>query len=218
MTQPTSERAAFSGRRKPSRGPVLPLVLIALVIVALLAAYTLARPRLVLANRLVAPVRVTVGDRSRTVAAGQSLDIPTSWRKNETVVWELIRPLSADGKPMGEAVRGSLAVRGRWGAIHGSTSARGLEGNYFAPLITNTSNDLLRVTVNAGLEGALDCGCAVRPDARRAFIGYYRLYVNSTVQAKAGDKSAVFTDLGSKVVSRDGTIGLRFSSEDLRAP
>lgn len=218
MTQPTSERAAFSGRRKPSRGPVLPLMLIALLLVALLVAYTLAWPRLVLANPLAAPVRVTVGDRSHTVAAGNSTDIPISWRKNEIVVWELIRPLSGDGKPMGEAVRGSLAVRGRWGATHGSTAARGMEGNYFAPLITNTSNDLLRVTVNAGLEGAMDCGCAVRPDARRAFIGYYRLYVNSTVQAKAGGRSAVFRDLGAKVVSRDGTIALRFNPEDLRAP
>jgi hypothetical protein len=217
VTQPTSDRAAFSGRRKPTRGPVLPFVLISLVLVALVAAYTLARPRLVLANRLFAPVRVTVGDRSYSVAAGQSVDIPTSWRKDETVIWELIRPLSADGKPMGEAVRGSLAIRGRWGAIYGNTAARGMEGNYFAPLITNASNDLLRVTVNAGLEGAVDCGCAVRPDARRAFIGYYRLYVNSTVQAKVGDRSAVFTDLGPKVVSRDGTIGLRFSTEDLRA-
>jgi len=91
-----------------------------------------------------------------------------------------------------------------------------MEGNYFAPLITNASHDVWRVTVNAGLEGAADCGCAVRPDARRAFIGYYRLYVNSTVQAKAGDRSAVFADLGPKVVSRDGTIGLRFTTEDLR--
>jgi hypothetical protein len=216
VTQPSSERAAFSGRRKPARGPVLPLLSVLLVLAAIGGAYTAGRPRLVLANRLVASVRATVGDRSLVVPAGRSADIPISWRKSETVVWELIRPLSADQKPMGEAVRGSLSIRGRWGATHGSTSARGLEGNYFAPLITNTSNDLLRVTVNAGLEGALDCGCAVRPDAKRAFIGYYRLYVNSTVQAKTGGRSAVFRDLGAKVVSVDGTIGLRFGAEDLR--
>jgi hypothetical protein len=65
----------------------------------------------------------------------------------------------------------------------------------------------------------MDCGCAVRPGAQRAFIGYYRLYANSTVQAKAeGQRSAAFRDLGSKVTSRDGTIGLRYEDKDLRAP
>ena len=47
------------------------------------------------------------------------------------------------------------------GTIRRSAMARGPDGNYFAPLITNASEDQLRVTVNAGLEGALDCGCAV---------------------------------------------------------
>jgi hypothetical protein len=86
-------------------------------------------------------------------------------------------------------------------------------------LITNASDEMLRVAVNAGLEGALDCGCAVRPGTRRVFIGYYRLYQNSTVQAKASlGRIALFRDLGTSVVSEDGTVGLRFESKDLRAP
>jgi hypothetical protein len=97
--------------------------------------------------------------------------------------------------------------------------ARGRDGNFFAPLITNASQDLLRVTVNAGLEGALDCGCAVRPGGRRVFVGYYRLYQNSTVQGRAsGGRAATFRDLGPSVVAPDGTLGLRFEGRDLRAP
>jgi hypothetical protein len=120
---------------------------------------------------------------------------------------------------MGEEIRGSLVERARWGTIWRSATARGPEGDYFAPLITNASDDLLRVAVNAGLEGGLDCGCAVRPGTRRVFIGYYRLYQNSTVQARASrSRTAVFRDLGASVVSRDGTVGLRFENKDLRVP
>jgi hypothetical protein len=50
------------------------------------------------------------------------------------------------------------------------------------------------------------------------FIGYYRLYENSTVQAASAQRgSAVFRDLGSRVVADDGSVGLRFEEKDLRA-
>jgi hypothetical protein len=132
-------------------------------------------------------------------------------------LWDLVRPLSADGRPMGSEVRGSVVVRGPSGTIRRSARARGTDSDYFAPLITNASEDLLRVTVNAGLEGSLDCGCAVRPGARRVFIGYYPLFQNSTVRATAGDgRSAMFRDLGASVVTPDGAVGLRFDARDLR--
>jgi hypothetical protein len=72
------------------------------------------------------------------------------------------------------------------------------------------------VTVNAGLVSALDCGCAVRPGAKRAFIGYYRLYQNSTVQARGPAGAATFRDLGLQVSDPEGAVGLRFEDKDLR--
>lgn len=220
MTLPSPERGFSGRRRKPPRGPLLLLILLLLVVAVLAGLYPLIRPRLSFRNGLAAPVRLTVtDDDSRTVEPGGSVRITTPWGKSTLVTWELIRPLSADRRPMGEVIRGSLLVRERWGTIRRSAAARGADGNYFAPLITNASEDLLRVKVNAGLEGGMDCGCAVRPQARRAFIGYYRLYENSTVQVQAGDqRSAVFRDLGARVVASDGTIGLRFEGKDLRAP
>jgi hypothetical protein len=88
-------------------------------------------------------------------------------------------------------------------------------GDYFAPLVTNQTSGLLRVTVNAGLEGALDCGCAVRPGAQRVFLGYYRLYRNTTVQATdANGRTATFRDLGPEAQTRSWTVGLRFVDAD----
>jgi hypothetical protein len=217
MTEPNATRG-FSGRRAPARGPLLPVALLLFFGAALAVAYWLARPQLRFTNGLIAPVRLTMDtDPPRTIGPGTSVRLAAPWRKSALVSWELVRPLSADGKPMGETLGGSLMLRENWGTTVRTVAARGSHGNYFAPLITNGTPDLLRIVVNAGLEGALDCGCAVRPDARRVFIGYYRLYQNSTVQATApGPTRAVFRDLGSKVVSADGSVGLRFEEKDLR--
>jgi hypothetical protein len=209
-------------RRAPAKSANLLLILLlTLLIVALLAGgYTRVRPQVGFSNGLRAPVRLAAAqDLPRTVAPGESVRVPVPWGKTTLVTWELIRPLSADGKPMGEEIRGSVLAPGSWGTTRRSARARSSDGDYFAPLITNASEDLLRVTVNAGLEGSRDCGCAVRPGARRAFIGYYPLYQNSTVLARAGARrSAAFRNLGPQVVAPDGAIGLRFESKDLRAP
>ena len=219
MTLPQTEaRGLQPRRRQPSRGPLLLFLL--LVAAALVGLYLVGRPRLEFTNQLAGPVRLAVGDAPpRTVPAGSVVRVAAPWGRTLVAGWELNRPLSADGRPMGEELRGSVVERGTWGAIRRSAMARGPDGNYFAPLITNASEDLLRVTVNAGLEGALDCGCAVRPGGRRVFLGYYRLYQNSTVQGTAsGGRVAIFRDLGPSVVAPDGTVGLRFESRDLRVP
>jgi hypothetical protein len=133
------------------------------------------------------------------------------------VQWNLARPLSPDERPLGEELRGSVVVRQPRGTVHQSASARGTDTDYFAPLITNAGDGLLRVVVNAGLEGSVDCNCAVRPGVRRVFIGYYRLYRNSTVQARdPAGRSATFREVGSSVTTPDGIVGLRFESKDFR--
>ena len=218
MTLPKTQANVLQPRRRrPSRGPLLLFLL--LVAAVLGGLYLLGRPRLEYTNQLAGPVRHTVDGTPRMVPAGSSLRVAAPWGRTLVATWELDRPLSADGRPMGEELRGSAVERGTWGTIRRSVRARGPDGNYFAPLITNASQDQLRITVNAGLEGMLDCGCAVRPGGRRVFLGYYRLYQNSAVQGKAsGGRVATFRDLGPSVVAPDGTVGLRFESRDLRVP
>jgi len=120
---------------------------------------------------------------------------------------------------MGEVVKGAAVLRGPRGVLRAAATSQAGDGDYFAPLITNATSRPLRVTVNAGLRGAVDCGCAVRPGARRVFIGYYRLFRNSTARVSAADgMTAAFRDLGPEVTAVDGTVGLRFEDRDLRKP
>jgi hypothetical protein len=195
------------------------VVLVALLLVGGIAGwFLLRRPRLVFTNRLAAPIWIAAGQAAPvSIAPGATGQLPLSGDGSVVVQWNLARPLSADQRPMGEELRGSLVIKEPRGTIYQGASARGTETDYFAPLITNASDELLRVTVNAGLEGAVDCGCAVRPGVRRVFIGYYRLYQNSTVQVRdTAGRSATFRDLGPSVTGPEGAIGLRFETKDLR--
>jgi hypothetical protein len=194
------------------------LVALILALAAVTAAYLLlGRSRLRFTNRLAAPVRLVFGGQPpSTIAPNETVELAVPRGGASVAEWELVRPLSAEGKPMGEEIRGAVVPRGR-GSVADSAWVRQGDADYFAPLVTNASSDLLRVTVNAGLEGARDCECAVRPGANRVFLGYYRLYGNSTVQVRSpGGGQATFRDLGPQVKSRDGTVGLRFEDKDLR--
>jgi hypothetical protein len=192
------------------------MIALLLALAAAAAVYLLiGRTRLRFTNRLAAPVRLAIGERVDTVPPGVIVELDVPRGGTAVAEWELIRPRSADDRPMGEEIRGAVVLRGR--TLADSAWVRQGDADYFAPLVTNASKDLLRVTVNAGLQGALDCGCAVRPGATRVFIGYYRLYENSTVRARApSGAEATFVDLGPQVTRRDGTVGLRFEEKDLR--
>jgi hypothetical protein len=205
------------GRRRPSRAAPL-TALAVLVVVAAIAGYFLSRPKLIFTNTLAAPIWLTVGQaRPVLIGAGsvQHFGIPGSG--SLVLQWNLARPLSANERPMGEELRGSAVVRASRGTVTQRASARGGDADYFAPLITNATSQILRATVNAGLEGAVDCDCGVRPGARRVFIGYYRLYQNSTVRVRdGGGRTATFQNLGPQVSTADGIVGLRFESKDFR--
>jgi hypothetical protein len=201
-----------------SRFPLVSLVLVLLLVAAAAGVMLLLRPRLEFTNALAGPVRLVVGDNPpRTVAPGEQVRLTVPRGQTVVAQWELVRPLSADNRPMGEEVRGSSVLRGPSGTLRVAAAPRNPDGAWFAPRITNASAHALRVTVNAGLAGAVDCGCAVRPGARRVFVGYYRLFLNSTVAARAaGAGGATFRDLGPQVTAPDGSVGLRFEDRDLR--
>jgi hypothetical protein len=217
MSAPTQESPVSGRRRRPPS--IAPLLLgFLLLAAAVVAWYLLRRPRLSFTNELAAPIWLSVGQAAPITIdpkAAYTTGLPRSG--SVVVQWNLARPLSANDRPMGEEVRGSVVLRDARGTIRQRAGVSASGVSFFAPLISNGTDGLLRVTVNAGLEGAVDCGCAVRPGASRVFVGYYRLYQNSTVQARdSAGRTATFRDLGPQVTSRDGAVGLRFESKDFR--
>jgi hypothetical protein len=215
---PLTDSSAAPERALPPAAPRRSLVpLFVLLLLGLVALWYFLRPRpeLVFTNRLIAPVRLVIGPDVQTLAAGGTVRLPLPRGRTTVAEWELVRPLSANGELMGVPVRGSVVADGR-GRVERAAESWGPDADYFAPLVTNGTGVPLRVVVNAGFSAAQDCRCAVSPGARRVFIGYYPLYGNSTVQARAGARSATFRDLGAAVKAPDGTVGLRFDEKDLR--
>jgi serine/threonine protein kinase len=209
-------RAAVGGRRRPA---LAILGGAAVVGGAIGGGYVaLARPVLEFENRLVEQVRLSAGGQEWVVEPGGTLRVKLARGGQSPGRWELVRPATAAG-PMGVEMLGTVSLTSRRGTIRAAARARGDTSAYFAPLVTNATDQPLRVIVNFGLRGARPCGCIVPPGATRFHIGYYPLYGNSTVRVEDSQgRWAMFTDLGSQVEPEAGTVGLRFETRDLRAP
>jgi hypothetical protein len=118
----------------------------------------------------------------------------------------------------GVALGDTITIESPGGRMRVNATARPKGGNYFAPLITNETSKSLTFTINAGLAGALQCGCTVPPGAVRMAIGYYPLFANSTVRAEEVGtvRTATFKELGPQVDAASGVVGLLFRAADLR--
>ncbi len=190
----------------------------AVAVVAAVAAYlVLTRPVLIFQNHLLEPVRIMAGARERVVEPSGTLRVPLRRRMTLAAEWRMLRPTSPRGAAMGVELRGTLAVQSPRGRVERAAEARGTDGAYFAPLISNNTGQPVTITVNAGLAGALSCNCIIPPGTERARIGYYPLYLNSTVQAQdAQGRTATFTGLGAQVDTTSGVVSLRFGPTDLK--
>ena len=190
------------------------------VIVAAVAGWlAFSRPALTIANRLVLPVQLHVdnaGDWTLAPGASTRLKVPRSGIV--ALRWEAVRPM-VGAFPVGERLNGSATVTKPARGSRLSIGATGSGFAFFAPLITNASSQPLRIVVNAGLAGAYDCACQVPPGAVRMPLGYYRLYGNSTVEARdAAGRTARFQNIAASAAAPANTIGLRFTDADLRVP
>jgi hypothetical protein len=201
--------------RRRGLGPLLFLLLLAVGAAAFL--FLRGGPVLLIRNSLVEPVKVIAGGQELQVAEGAEAEIKLPRGERLFAQWYLVQPLGPGGAPMGELMQGTLQQDKPRGRVELLITSRTGDAEYFAPLVTNSTDRSLRIIVNAGLQGAIDCDCGVSAGGSRTRIGYYRLFQNSTVQAVDGQgRRATFRDLGPQVRDPSGAVGLRFNSGDFR--
>lgn len=193
------------------------LWLLVLVPVLVLGWFRLSRPRVMVVNSLVEPVRLSIAGRGRELAPGDSLRIPLARGRQAILQWYLVQPKGPGGQTLGDPMQGTFSADHPRGGLRWRIGPATGGQRYFAPLITNAGSEGLRIVVNAGLRGQVDCDCSVPPGAAHAHLGYYRLYANSRVRALAsGGRSASFEDFSDHVDSVSGTVGLSFQDRDFR--
>lgn len=192
------------------------LVLILLAVLGFIGYRLSTRPELVVRNDLAFPVRVSFLGGDTLLAPGAVLEPEVGRDQPVAVRWEMEQPRTAGRLPVGAAISGSATIGGGEALTRIVISPSVNGSPLFAPLITNATGVPLRVRVNAGLQGSQDCPCEVPVAANRMAIGYYPLYQNSSVEVRDSlGRRATFTDLGPRITSRDGSVGLRFNAQDL---
>jgi hypothetical protein len=157
-TQPTARRAAgrAAGRRRVSW--VWLLIAVALLLGA--AVFFFGQPTLLFENKLNDMVAVQVAGEERRILPGGSFTLKLQRGRRLDLSWQLVPRLGA-------ALGDTIAITRPRGTVRLAATASPRNRAYFAPLITNETGQPLAITVNAGLAGAMRCGCTVPPGAAR---------------------------------------------------
>jgi hypothetical protein len=168
------------------------------------------------ANELLNPVVLTLADGTdHTLAAGDSLRLP--WAPDEAfdAQWQLVRPLSAEGRPMGEALSGTLHERKPRGEVRARIDVNAVDGEYFAPRVTNASGIALRFAVE-GQGGAPLCNCVVPTGSDAEPMGYYRVGPRTVVRIRDGQEREVAYEMPHPIRERGtGALLMRVDASHL---
>jgi hypothetical protein len=208
--------AARRPRRIPWGKTAAAMVLIAFAVGAW---FWLTAPVLILENALVEPVTLSVNNADHVVMPGARVRVALERGRAAVANWSVLPPLSEDGDTLGVVLGAQIIQTDPRGRMRHRAEAWPADSAYFAPLITNDTDQPLSVIVNAGLAGAHECECLLQPGVTRHHIGYYPLFQNSTVRVRAPDgRIATFENLGPEVNRQSGVVGLRFETRDLEQP
>jgi serine/threonine protein kinase len=134
---------------------------------------------LVVHNRLVEPIVVTVEDSGLTVEPERDVRIPVRSGSPLEAHWAMVRP-SHEGRVLGRGVEGAIFADRVEGERRERVDASAGGVVRFAPVVINRTHRRLTVTV-VDEDDSVNCGCSLEPgDSLR--LGYYALGGRSLVR------------------------------------
>jgi protein kinase-like protein len=172
-----------------------------------------ASAALVVHNRLVEPIVVTVDDSGLTVAPERDVRIPVPSGAPVEAHWAMVRP-SHEGRVLGHGVEGAIVADRVEGERRERVDASSGGVERFAPVVINRTHRRLTVTV-VDQDDSVDCGCSLAPgDSLR--LGYYALGGRSLVRVTdARGRTARYPAMLSPRDSVSGAMRIPVENADL---
>jgi hypothetical protein len=169
---------------------------------------------LVVENRLVQPIALTLGDSDFTIAPGDSVRVALKTGQQVEAHWAMVRP-DDQGRMLGKELEGSILADTARGELRRVVNAGSGGRVWFTPMVVNATSRALRVSVMSRGDSA-DCHCRLAPgDSLR--LGYYPLDSESAVRVtdEAG-RTARFQSLTLLTDQVTGAAPIRVSAATLR--
>jgi hypothetical protein len=169
---------------------------------------------LVVENRLVQPIALTLGDSDFTIGPGDSVRVALKTGQQVEAHWAMVRP-DAQGRMLGKELEGSILADTARGELRRVVNAGSGGRVWFIPIVVNATSRTLRVSVMSGGDSA-DCHCRVAPgDSLR--LGYYPLDSGSAVRVTdAAGRTARFQSLTLLADRATGAAPIRVTAATLR--
>jgi serine/threonine protein kinase len=170
---------------------------------------------LVVHNRLVEPIVVTVEDSGLTVAPERDVRIPVQSGAPLEAHWAMVRP-SHQGRVLGRGVEGAIVADRVDGERRELVDASAGGVVRFAPIVINRTHRGVTVTV-VDADDSVDCRCTLAPgDSLR--LGYYPLGGRSLVRVTTSDgRSARYPAMLAPRDSVSGAMRIPVENADLLA-
>jgi hypothetical protein len=172
-----------------------------------------AAAALVVHNRLVEPIVVTVEDSGLTVAPERDVRIPVRNGEPVEAHWAMVRP-SHEGQVLGRGVEGAIIADRVDGERRERVDASAGGVVRFAPVVINRTLRRLTVTV-VDEDDSVDCRCSLAPgDSLR--LGYYALGGRSLVRVMDSEgRSARYPAMLARRDSVSGVMRIPVENADL---
>jgi hypothetical protein len=139
---------------------------------------------IVVTNDLIDAVTINVNDIAVGItAASATQQVTVNVVGSLTVSFDLNRPTTSGGTPLGEQMFGEFATISNPSGTYTFTvdNVVGTQ-EYFSPLISNSGAYPILMAVNWGLVSENRCNCTAPSGGLDINIGYYRLFANTEVR------------------------------------